>query len=288
MPQQCQGIKVDGGRCSRHQVENGFCRLHNTVNIRRNERREAEVIWFEISDEIWTNGVTTAAPLVQRVNYAPNLTEDWRTRIIHRIYQDLQLVREIHGMELPTHNAAPVSELQRLASDSQNVHTGPVVEQTRENEEILLSTSIPAGMDILEELKQTVKQKRICKDVTRWYGMKMCRAPNDYLYRKLLNGLWIRINKSEHKVELIKRLVEELDESVKMCCEGHISRLCNVLVGFDDAFKSVVSTGELIQQKLAAIAQKDVQVEYKVEEAWHVFEELGVPIEERMPWIDAF
>ena len=77
-------------------------------------------------------------------------------------------------------------------------------------------------------------------------------------------------------------------ESLGKCCEGHISRLCNVLVGFDDSFKPVVSAGELLQQKLAAIAERDIQVEYKVGEAWILFEELGIPIEERNAWIEAF
>jgi hypothetical protein len=61
-----------------------------------------------------------------------------------------------------------------------------------------------------------------------------------------------------------------------------------VLVGFDDAFVAPVPVGEILQQKIAVIAAKDVSVEHKVGEAWRVFEELKIPMAERMPWLEAF
>ena len=73
-----------------------------------------------------------------------------------------------------------------------------------------------------------------------------------------------------------------------MCCEGHISRLCNVLVGFDDAFQPPVALGELMQQKMAAIAGLDVSEEEKRRQATQWFTEHGVPEAERVAWLDAF
>jgi hypothetical protein len=39
---------------------------------------------------------------------------------------------------------------------------------------------------------------------------------------------------------------------------------------------------------MAAIAEKDIPVEEKVGEAWVVFEQLAIPMEEREAWVDAF
>jgi hypothetical protein len=89
-------------------------------------------------------------------------------------------------------------------------------------------------------------------------------------------------------VELNKRLWEECKEATGMCCEGHISRLCNVLVGFDDAFQPPVALGELIQQKMGAIAGLDVDEEEKRRQANAWFDEVAVPTAERVAWLEAF
>jgi hypothetical protein len=60
-----------------------------------------------------------------------------------------------------------------------------------------------------------------------------------------------------------------------------------VLVGFDDVFVPIVSSGERLQQGMSAIASEDSDLYSKVERAWNLFEELNVPFEDRLPWIDA-
>jgi hypothetical protein len=96
------------------------------------------------------------------------------------------------------------------------------------------------------------------------------------------------IKTSEHKEELCKRLKEELTESVGMCCEGHLSRLCNVLVGFDDAFTTVVSKSEMLQKKMAEIAGLELTTRTKKMRAKKVLRELEIPVAEHAAWLDAF
>jgi hypothetical protein len=73
-----------------------------------------------------------------------------------------------------------------------------------------------------------------------------------------------------------------------MCCDGHLSRLCNVLVGFIEDIKTEVPVGELLQQKMSAIAAMDADTDRKRREALTVFEELRIPLAERDAWIEAF
>ena len=97
-----------------------------------------------------------------------------------------------------------------------------------------------------------------------------------------------RSRDDERKTEMYKRAWEECYEAVGMCCEGHISRLCNVLVGFDEAFQPPVSFGELLQSKMSVIAGLDVSDEEKRRQATAFFDEYGTPAEERVAWLDAF
>ena len=129
---------------------------------------------------------------------------------------------------------------------------------------------------------------RNLNDIRQWYVMKTCRGVNDNLYRRILQGLVAKIEMSptaDLKMELYGRLYEECFESVGMCCEGHISRLCNVFVGFDEAFRPAVSLGELIQNAMAAIAAADMSVEERIAHANVWFAEFAVPPSERQEWL---
>jgi hypothetical protein len=285
MPQ-CVCMKTNGEQCSKNATRGDeYCKYHRRIVNNRNERVAVDTLMIDLLNQIWGHGVRDEGPLIARIDEAFRdglFSEEWRHRLIQEMRDELQVMIV---MEQPLPNQ---TELQRLANDTQNVHTGPVNRQTKANEDLLLKISVPKHPNTILEITSRMKFPRVVKDVKKWYNVTSCRSIDDYLYRRLLDGLWIHIQTSEHKEELVKRLQEEMIESIGKCCEGHISRLCNVLVGFDDSFKPVVSTGELLQQKLAAIAERDIQVEYKVGEAWSIFDELGIPIEERNAWIEAF
>ena len=112
----------------------------------------------------------------------------------------------------------------------------------------------------------------------------------DRLYRRTLKGLvsYIeRVDSVETKTELYRRLFQEASEAVGMCCDGHLARLVNVLVGFDDAYRPPVSQGELIQNRISAIAGLDVSVEERQRQANAFFDEIAVPEPDRAPWLEA-
>ena len=188
----------------------------------------------------------------------------------------------------PSHRVIHRTELARLSHDGENVHTTEVNKQTTACMDKLLSVHIPVGIKPVEELKiMFPKKKKMVEDMKKWYKTKTCINKDDQLYKKLLDGLWKMIHDSSHKDELIKRLCEEATESIGKCCQGHLSRLCNVMVGFDDDFKPEIPVGELLQQQMSAISQKDITTCQKVLEAWKVMDELKIPLEERDAWIEA-
>ena len=194
----------------------------------------------------------------------------------------------------------PRDGLGALSRDTQNVHTRVVTDQTNAATDKLLKIPVP-------ETQQTEKTLalvwlgglnvsyssflRTAGDINRWFNTKDCRAVGDNLYRRLLRGSVALIaaeKDDERKHEMYRRLWEECHESVGMCCEGHISRLCNVFVGFDEAFQPPVPFGEILQSKMAAIAGMDVSEEEKRKLANAFFDEHKTPAEERAAWLDAF
>lgn len=221
----------------------------------------------------------------------------------------VNLWREMHGLppmevdeDVPQ---ADPREMARFAQDAQNVHTRVVTKQTNDNLAILLEEEPFEGQDTLRTLTgwwvfhpkpnfETYWQ--VIQDVHHWYNARTCKKANDRLYQRALDGLVVKIllatdgegaEKDELFKELSKRLWEECEESVGMCCEGHLARLGNVLVGFDEAFKPPVPKGELLQEKMAAIAAMSLTVEEKQLLAALAMNELDIPMGERAPWMEA-
>jgi hypothetical protein len=197
---------------------------------------------------------------------------------------------------------APVGVLAGLAADTQSVHREVVVKQTNTNVELLLEASEEAAEDFDPESWVTTwwllmpnrpafnVYYRVMQDIHFWYTKKTCKATSDWLYKRVFTGAVFKISAvddRDRRYELAKRLWEECSEAVDMCCEGHIGRLANVFVGFDENFKSPASPNEMLQTQLAAIAQLKLRPELKLAKAKTVMDELGIPEAERAPWLEA-
>lgn len=193
--------------------------------------------------------------------------------------------------------ARPVGELQRLAEDSQNVHTKEVSEQTEKLTNLLLAHPVPEGQRTLQLL--TIKFSKLCRidrmsqllttlsDINLWYEKSSCIKEGDALYRHLLNAVVSKIEASTSKAGLYRRAYEETSESVGLCCQGHLSRLINIFSGFDSEFSSPVSNREMLQDKIAHIASSQSSVEEKIRHATDVLIELSIAKEEWADWIGA-
>lgn len=269
-----------------------LCTRHHNVVERRAELQRARTVMFTAIDALWTDNDPVLARQRLIAGVVDGLIDQDR-------YEDLGMTLEeeiafwtqLHVLPAQT---VVRSDLHRLSLDGQNVHTKEVTTQTNDSLALLLSTTVLPTQDTFGEItdewmRYPIKDRtRVFKDMARWYRTYSCREDGDKLYLRVLNGLWATIRTSKFKKDLSQRLWEECSESVGMCCDGHITRLCNVLVGFDDAFVPEIPVGVLLQQKMSAIAMKDVRVEHKVGEAWGVFEELKIPMEQRMEWLEAF
>lgn len=278
---------------SGHEV-NTLCLRHASMLVRDNYELfldKVEELAFQLHTHLTLNEFNTQVNTLKQQSGA-SLYES-ETIIATQVDEIVTEITQLRGVQEVPVNVT--TELGKLAYDKQNVHTQPIVKQTSKSIEILVSQKLPEEWDMksviesyLRRNKLVTKHKTTLKDICKWYRTRTCRVDNDKLYAKMLDGLLVIIQTHTHKQELMKRFLEETSEAVGLCCEGHLSRLCNVMVGFDERFNPEVPVKEILQQKMALIAGKDIPVEAKVFEAYAVFQELKIPEEEQSAWIDAF
>lgn len=192
--------------------------------------------------------------------------------------------------------AAPVGSLAAIAASTQNIHAPAVVEQAKRGMDFLLAVSVPAGgqdavLDDLRALWPAARLASMHADIRTWWNKESCFTAGDWMYRRMLTGLWFYVKSqedAERRKELEKRMLEECSEAVRMCCQGHTNRLVNVLGGFVEGIDIVVAQpkGEILQQKFALIANIDNEEERYVQ-ATQVLAELGVGADEAGVWLDA-
>lgn len=180
-----------------------------------------------------------------------------------------------------------------VAQDGQNVHTTEVVVQTNQNMELLQAIPVKQKQKTLSEIEAAwlgkpyvdyIKLTDVLEDMRKWGNTETVCAEGDWAYRKALRGLWAKIQSNP---ELIQRLWEESLESLGMCAQGHLSRLANVLVGFEEGIKAPVNLKELFQEKISLLSAKEMSAEDKELEARQLMDEYGIPPGARQPWLDA-
>ena len=187
-------------------------------------------------------------------------------------------------------------DLRRLAGDGQNLHTKVVVEQTNSALKLLLDQHVPSGQQTIDEIMTCWIARwpktdfaAVFEDMTMWGKTATIYRYNDYAYRYALRGAWAKIKTypEESRKTLEYRLVCECMESVHMCAEGHIARLANVFVGFDDAFQTELSVGEKVGNAMSALSSSELSLKEKLDEGKTILTGLGLPAEEQVAWLEA-
>jgi hypothetical protein len=212
----------------------------------------------------------------------------------NRLFSFLDIWEKKYPFSIPNN-----TELKKLTDDSQNVHTRVINRQTRQYTEIIKNINVPKGQKTIDEiitawlsdLKLPWSEiSNVFIDMNEWGSKATIFSESDYMYRKMIRSLWalIKTKTGEIYLEILKRLWEECLESVGMCGQGHISRLANVLSGFDSNFISSVSIMERFREQISDISNKDMSIDNKIKEANFIMDEIDMPLEERQNWIEAF
>jgi hypothetical protein len=195
-------------------------------------------------------------------------------------------------------NVIPINPyILEFVQDNQNVHTTVVSKESNKITDKLLkytegkeydpTNCMSFGWFLVMWTIDELDVKEVQLDMKHWFETPTCIKKNDYLYNRLLTGLFCYIvsKPEELQKELLKRTFEECVDSIGMCCQGHLTRLTNVLVGFDP--DCIAQEKVSLQDKMAEIAALTVSVDEKKEQATKVMDELKIPTEERGAWLEA-
>ena len=193
--------------------------------------------------------------------------------------------------------AGPVENLGKIATDRQSVHAISVTKSTNDGIFILEKEVVPVGQKTLVEIENEwlkvypiERVEKVISDMKDWGARKQVMDKTSNTYKSVLRGLWAKIKtfNGELKIELTKRLWEECTEALGMCADGHVGRLVNVLIGFDEQFKNSVSPKEYFQNNISLIAASTVPMAFKLEQAKRLMDDIEMPENERQTWHDAF
>lgn len=170
--------------------------------------------------------------------------------------------------------------------DKQNVHDIHIQKTVCDSIQRLLTDPKPEFSieGILESsLGEHIKQRLVeyCADET-------VHSQHLLTYAELLAYVWARINRSEHRAELMKILEEQITDAECMCFTGRFNRTLSVLVGFyPDIVISISDNSRISAIIIAARAMTPYDPEQHREVAHHRLIEAGYTLEQIQAWLDA-
>ena len=257
---------------------------------------DAVIMQDKLCQKLAKNFIEWAIPLLNGKILAIDDMEDY----IHA--QELSSVRAIlwpilDDIWTPAYRG-PVINLGAMAEHGQSVHMKEIETTTKTGIALLQEMNIPEGQNTLREIEEAFRlsvddKKAVSKviaDMKTWGAKKTAMDTKKNIYRPTLRGLWAKIKTydDDTKFELIQRLYEEASESLEMCADGHVARLVNVLVGFDDNFKLQISPMEYFQENIAKISENTVApLEFKIEQVKRLMDDINMPEDQREAWISA-
>jgi len=240
------------------------------------------------------------------------ILNDLRMKKLKEKQEEARLIKLRKEEEAQAMKGFKAAELQpallTLALDKQNIHTGAVNVQANEAMDSILKTVVSEGCGIVEVIFLRLRDvwytswatstffvsvhfdiKRHALDI--FYINEKGDTVQELRYQRLLCCVVEKIerNNSETRQELYVRLWEECVDSLGMCFQGHMSRLCNVFSGFDPDLPLVASRGEQIQAAFQDLSTRTRNVFFfqKKEEAFKIFEKFSIEDEEtKKAWLE--
>lgn len=186
----------------------------------------------------------------------------------------------------------PQGELARFVQDNQNVHTSAAVKQTKDIINRVLRIPVPAEYKSpsLKTMGEIVLECPLTKKAAWQFSSKYCADEDIYdygagIYARVTDCVWQYIKNSPDKADLCKIFAQELQDSVGMCAQGNLTRLCNVLAGYLDGI-NMESQGEQLQRRMALLMDLDDRA-VRLAQGRALLAELAVPVDQHAPWLEA-
>jgi hypothetical protein len=182
--------------------------------------------------------------------------------------------------------------LRAFATDRQSVHRSSVQNATHKAVLALIARPIPEGLDSLFEAVSVFQHP----NAIRWADeesreLAITELTNDYFnieafsirYGVVFDHVWAYIREHEHRATLQTRLAQEVCEGYRMCSNGKMARLVNVLQGFDETLETEAPK-EAFQARIALLMKQPMHT--REASARALFEEFNIPAAEHDVWLE--
>lgn len=174
-----------------------------------------------------------------------------------------------------------------IYNDGQSVHD-PHIQQSVQKSLANLQADPVCVLD-LRAIEESGIDKQAYNLLQRY-----CKDPSPHSdfglsYAELLTYVWARIDRSEHRTEMIRVLGEQVIDGIGMCFTGIFNRLISVLSGFyPDITIEIAGAAQI--NAIIAVTRRQVE---PYTTAKHIaivktrLEELSLDSEQIQPWLDA-
>jgi hypothetical protein len=201
----------------------------------------------------------------------------------------MRAVHEILLRQTAVH-VLPSAALRVFGSDHENVHT-PVATGPTEQALAVIAAWPDESIDLWDRLVLTLGLDTEAQWTEVEWDVKRCISFG-YTYGLILERTVAKIDSKEVEIqkELFRRLTEEILEGVGLCAQGKMTRLANVLRGFDpeiDACVSPVPSKEQFQNRFVVITKSMLPIPMQKGLALQLMEECLIPEGERGEWLAA-
>lgn len=186
------------------------------------------------------------------------------------------------------------NRLNQLANDAQNVHTTEVVDMTKNTIKHVLNIPRSANYMLDYPTKEIFAEIMLTCPLTTnaliqfthkyWERETIYDFPRG-IYNQVADAVWYYIKTSPHKTDLCKIFANELRDSVGMCAQGNLTRLCNVLSGYLDGIGDMRSKVEILGDAFVAIS-KLVSLEERIQAGVNILSKQNIPVEDWREWLD--
>jgi hypothetical protein len=211
------------------------------------------------------------------------ITDRWHSRILERWNHHIGFRRDPEGS----------IDLEAFARDSQSVHRSSVQTALLEGLRLIKSYPVPEGLDSFNEIIEEYRKRDLFRPkhailynfAIDMDTLSVSLEDKTYSYIDIVTHLWAHIKTHTCREELVKRLMEELEDGYLHCGNGKMARLVNVLNGFEDVVPCLVDSHELFQNKIVELLP--LPASERITRAQQLFREYSIQEEEQGAWLEA-
>ena len=194
--------------------------------------------------------------------------------------QSIQVQRRLSRIKMPFRG-----ETRSVYNDAQNVHNIHIQKTVCESIQNLLKDPKPE-LQLMPFIESGLPERAL-RLLLEYGDDGTIHSHHLLTFKELLAYVWARINRSEHRTELIKILGEQITDSECMCLTGRFNRVVSVLVGFYPDIMITISDSSRIGAIIIAARDQTLNPTAHRELAHKLLIEAGYLDEEVQPWLEA-